>query len=79
MTHNTIHGDRTVQKAGQAVGAALPLLRIIPFPGGTDRVAGRKATSLKTSTAALASFRLSLSPTSAAPRVTRKGSPIPSF
>jgi hypothetical protein len=27
MTHNSIHGEHPVQKAGQAVGAALPLPR----------------------------------------------------
>ncbi len=67
MTHKSNHLDFPVQKAGQAVGAALlqqPLLRTISSrtEGGAVRVAGGDATSKKTSTAALVSFRPGLLP-----------------
>jgi hypothetical protein len=55
MTHNSIHRDFPVQKAGQADGTALPLPRIFSA-GGSVRVAGEEAQSAQTSTAALGSF-----------------------
>ena len=54
MNNKSIHRDLFVQKAGQAAGAALPWSTTAP-EGGSDRVAGGTITSVKTSTAALAS------------------------
>jgi hypothetical protein len=59
MNNKSIHRDLFVQKAGQAAGAALPWSFLIP-ESGSDRVAGGTITSVKTSTAALASSRRDL-------------------
>jgi hypothetical protein len=58
MTHQSIHCESLVQEAGQAAGAAPPWSagEVPEGPGDSDRVAGGKTASDKTSTAALASF-----------------------
>jgi hypothetical protein len=68
MIHNLIHRDHLVQKAGQALGAALPLPRTrhrsdpeVPRDGAVC-VAGGNALSQRTSTAALDSFRFDAFP-----------------